>query len=111
MMHKKRREDEDHYRSAERYKVCQDVRLGGSILGKIVRGRREELALLKSYLYTAALNLFLWMAPMLMTTATFGVYIYLGYDMTAKTAFTLISTLFIIQRAHQIPFIYNYPYS
>ena len=98
MMHKK---DERMKITTEVLNGIKYVKMSGweeAFLGKIVRGREEELVPLKRlFIYNCISILFLWMAPMLMTTAIFGVFIYTGHDLTAKTAFTLISTLLIIQ--------------
>ena len=66
---------------------------------KVLEARDGELKWLKKNFVLTSISVFLvWLAPLMITTAIFGVYILTGHEMNAKTAFTLISTIMIIQQ-------------
>lgn len=65
---------------------------------KIFKARENELSQLKKQFISICFSIFfLWLTPMLITTGIFGAYIFTGHNMEAKTAFTLVSTLMILQ--------------
>lgn len=60
--------------------------------------REGELKGLKKQYIVTSLSVFsLWLTPMLITTAIFATYILIGNELTAKSAFTLVSTVMILQ--------------
>lgn len=60
--------------------------------------REEELAWIKKQFWAFSLQIFtMWMTPVLIITAVFGMYLLLDNQLTAETAFTMVSTVFIIQ--------------
>jgi len=69
-----------------------------SFLKKISKVRDGELALFKKKaIIDSIITLLLELTPNLITVAIFGTYIYTGHDIDAKSAFTLVSTLMVLQ--------------
>ena len=60
--------------------------------------REGELKWLKKHMILSSFAVLCgWLTPMLITAVIFTTYILTGHDMTAKTAFTLISTVNILE--------------
>jgi len=69
-----------------------------AFLKKISKVRNGELALFKKKaIVDSIITLLLELTPNLITMAIFGTYIYTGHDIDAKSAFTLVSTLMVLQ--------------
>ena len=67
-------------------------------LGKLDGVRQQELKFLKrQYIIYSFLSLSTWITPIMITSSIFAIYIFTGHEINAKIAFTLISTLNIIQ--------------
>jgi len=70
-----------------------------AFLKKVLGTREQELKWLKKDFVVTSISVFLlWLTPMMITTSIFGAYVFTGHDMNAKTAFTLISTVMILQQ-------------
>jgi len=60
--------------------------------------RDKELGLLKKKAVVDSIIFFLLeLTPNLITIAIFGTYIYTGHNLDAKAAFTIVSTLMVLQ--------------
>ena len=68
------------------------------MLLQISKVRDGELTLFKQKaIVDSIINLLLELSPNLITIAIFGTYIYTGHNIDAKSAFTLVSTLMVLQ--------------
>jgi len=64
----------------------------------VFKAREGELKWLKKHFVVSSFSGFCaWLTPMLMTAVIFVTYVLTGHDMTAKTAFTLLSTINILK--------------
>jgi len=63
-----------------------------------LKTREGELKWIKKSFVLRGFSIFVgWITPMLITAVIFATYILTGNEMTAKTAFTLVSTVHIIE--------------
>ena len=70
--------------------------------------RDGELGLLKKKAIIESIIFFLMeLTPNLITIAIFGTYIYTGHNIDAKAAFTLVSTLMVLQVFQKSLFLFN----
>lgn len=60
--------------------------------------REEELKWMRKQFICHISSIFsLWITPLLTTGAIFGVYMFIGQEVTAKSAFTTLSTLMVLE--------------
>lgn len=65
---------------------------------KVFKTREGELTWQKKeFVISGFFGFFMWLTPMFITAAIFATYILIGNEMNAKTAFTLVSTVMILE--------------
>jgi len=96
-----KKKDERMKLSTEILNGIKYIKMSGweeAFLDKLNKSRDSELSFLKRQFISICFSIFfLWLTPMLITTAIFATFIFTGHPMTAQAAFTLVSTLMILQ--------------
>jgi len=85
----------DLFRKSKRFNETCVV---DTISYKVLKAREGELSWLKKNFVRSSISIFVtWLTPMMITAVIFTTYILTGNEMTATTAFTLVSTVNIFQ--------------